>query len=53
MNDLEFVGCVYEWDIVGLFDFWWYIYNYIYYIYINVLGKDDDVGYGVVCLFLE
>lgn len=53
MNDPEFAGRHYEWDIVGPADFWRHTHNHIHHTYTNVLGKDDDVGYGVVRLFPE
>ena len=53
MNDPEFAGRQYEWDIVGPADFWRHTHNHIHHTYTNVLGKDDDVGYGVVRLFPE
>ncbi|QOF82196.1 acyl-CoA desaturase [Pseudomonas sp. ADPe] len=53
MNDPEFAGRQYEWDIAGPSDFWRHTHNHIHHTYTNVLGKDDDVGYGVVRLFPE
>jgi len=53
MNDPEFSGRHYEWDIAGPSDFWRHTHNHIHHTYTNVLGKDDDVGYGVVRLFPE
>ncbi|MDF5948842.1 fatty acid desaturase [Pseudomonas aeruginosa] len=46
MNDPEFAGRAYEWDIAGPSDFWRHTHNHIHHTYTNVLGKDDDVGYG-------
>ncbi|MFG0582415.1 fatty acid desaturase family protein [Pseudomonas sp. zjy_9] len=53
MNDPEFAGRHYEWDIVGPADFWRHTHNHVHHTYTNVLGMDDDVGYGVVRLFPE
>ncbi|MFI7867651.1 fatty acid desaturase family protein [Ectopseudomonas khazarica] len=53
MNDPEFAGLHYEWDIVGPADFWRHTHNHVHHTYTNVLGMDDDVGYGVVRLFPE
>ena len=53
MNDPEFSGRQYEWDIVGPADFWRHTHNHMHHTYTNVLGMDDDVGYGVVRLFPE
>ncbi|MDH4655229.1 fatty acid desaturase [Pseudomonas sp. JS3066] len=53
MNDPELRGTRYEWDIAGPSDFWRHTHNHIHHSYTNVLGMDDDVGYGVVRLFPE
>ena len=53
MNDPEFNGRNYEWDIAGPAEFWRHTHNHIHHTYTNVLGMDDDVGYGVVRLFPE
>lgn len=53
MGDLQLQGSIYEWDIVGIVDNWCKIYNFCYYIYINVCGFDDDIGYGLLCIFFE
>lgn len=53
MNDPEFSGRTYEWDIAGPSDFWRHTHNHIHHTYTNVLGMDDDIGYGVVRLFPE
>lgn len=50
LNDLSFNGINYDWDIMVIGFDWKYIYNYIYYIYINIVGMDYDVGYGLVCV---
>lgn len=46
MNDPEFAGRAYEWDIAGPSDFWRHTHNHIHHTYTNVLGKDDDVATG-------
>lgn len=53
IGDFKFNGNIYEWDIVVIVDNWCKIYNFCYYIYINVCGMDDDIGYGLLCIFLE
>ncbi len=53
MNDPEFNGRSYEWDIAGPADFWRHTHNHVHHAYTNVLGKDDDVGYGLARLFPE
>ena len=53
MNDPELSGRTFEWDIAGPGDFWRHTHNHIHHTYTNVLGMDDDIGYGVVRLFPE
>jgi len=53
MNDPELSGRSYEWDIAGPGDFWRHTHNHVHHTWTNVLGMDDDVGYGVVRLFPE
>lgn len=53
MNDPEFNGQRYEWDIAGPSDFWRHTHNHIHHTYTNIIGKDDDVGYGLARLFPE
>lgn len=53
MNDPAFCGRTYDWDIVCPGDFWRETHNHQHHTYTNVIGKDDDVGYGVVRLFPE
>ena len=53
MNDPELSGRSFEWDIAGPGDFWRHTHNHIHHTYTNVLGMDDDIGYGVVRLFPE
>ncbi|MDN5760183.1 MAG: acyl-CoA desaturase [Tomitella sp.] len=48
MNDPEIHSSTWEWDIVGTSDNWKYTHNHIHHKYTNVLGIDDDVGYGVL-----
>lgn len=51
MNDKYINLKGYEWDIVCDGVSWNWVYNYEYYIYINIIGKDRDFGYGLFCLF--
>jgi len=53
MNDPEFSGRDYEWDIAGPSAFWRHTHNHVHHTYTNILGMDDDVGYGLVRLFPE
>ena len=38
----------YEWDTVCPSDQWKYSHNYIHHTYTNILGKDRDIGYGIL-----
>jgi fatty acid desaturase len=51
MNDPELSGKTYEWDIDGPSDFWRHTHNHVHHAYTNVMGKDDDIGYGLARLF--
>ena len=39
---------MYEWDNVCPSDQWKYSHNYIHHTFTNILGKDRDIGYGVL-----
>jgi fatty acid desaturase len=38
----------FEWDIVAPAENWRYSHNYIHHTFTNILGKDRDIGYGVL-----
>ena len=48
MNDPEIHSTTWEWDIVGTSEHWKATHNYHHHKYTNIIGMDDDVGYGVV-----
>ena len=48
MNDPEIHSSTWEWDIVGTSEHWKATHNYHHHKYTNIIGMDDDVGYGVV-----
>ncbi|WP_182359866.1 fatty acid desaturase family protein [Tomitella gaofuii] len=48
MNDPEIHSSTWEWDIVGTSENWKYTHNHIHHKYTNVLGIDDDIGYGLL-----
>jgi linoleoyl-CoA desaturase len=48
MNDPEVHSSAWEWDVVGPSAHWKQTHNYIHHKYTNVLGMDDDVGYGLL-----
>jgi fatty acid desaturase len=47
MNDPEIHSSTWEWDMVGLSSQWRYSHNYRHHVFSNVLGMDDDLGFGV------
>ena len=53
MNDPEFRSATYEWDNVCPSSAWRNTHNYVHHTYTNVIGKDDDIGYGVLRIFPE
>ena len=48
MNDPEIHSTTWEWDMVGAAKHWRITHNVAHHDYTNVLGMDDDVGYGVL-----
>jgi linoleoyl-CoA desaturase len=48
MNDPELNGASFEWDTACPSDHWRHSHNYIHHTYTNVVGRDRDVGYGVL-----
>ncbi|MET4609861.1 fatty acid desaturase [Rhodococcus sp. PvR044] len=48
MNDPEIHSSTWEWDMVGLSSHWRYSHNYRHHVFSNVVGMDDDLGYGVI-----
>ena len=48
MNDPEVHSTSWEWDNAGPSSHWKHTHNFIHHKYTNVLGMDDDVGYGVL-----
>ncbi len=53
MQDPRFDGQTFEWDTWCTADNWRYSHNYMHHTYTNVLGKDHDIGYGVLRIFPE
>ncbi|PQA50132.1 acyl-CoA desaturase [Amnimonas aquatica] len=53
MQDPRFSGQTFEWDTWCTADNWRYSHNYMHHTYTNVLGKDHDIGYGVLRIFPE
>ena len=48
LNDPSLNGTNYDWDTICTGEDWKYTHNYIHHTYTNVLGKDHDIGYGVM-----
>ncbi|MFD4366321.1 fatty acid desaturase family protein [Rhodococcus sp. NPDC058521] len=48
MNDPEIHSTSWEWDNTGPSAHWKQTHNYLHHKYTNVLGMDDDVGYGLL-----
>src|SRR6201994_786230 len=48
MNDPEIHSSSWEWDMMGSSKHWRYTHNYVHHKYTNILGMDDDVGYGLL-----
>ncbi len=48
MNDPEIHSSSWEWDMSGSSKHWRYTHNFLHHKYANILGMDDDVGYGML-----
>jgi linoleoyl-CoA desaturase len=48
MNDPEVHSSTWEWDTTCPSEQWKHSHNYVHHKYTNVLGKDNDVGYGIL-----
>jgi NADPH-dependent stearoyl-CoA 9-desaturase len=48
MNDPEIHSSTWEWDMTGASKHWRYTHNFVHHKYTNILGMDDDVGYGLL-----
>ena len=48
LNDPSLNGAAYDWDTMSTGDDWKYAHNYIHHTYTNIVGKDHDVGYGLL-----
>jgi linoleoyl-CoA desaturase len=51
MNDPEFNGKTFEWNHSCPADFWRKTHNFEHHTYTNIMGKDKDLGYGLLRLF--
>ncbi|MDY6869445.1 MAG: fatty acid desaturase [Actinomycetota bacterium] len=48
MNDPEIHSSTWEWDMGGSSKHWRFTHNFMHHKYTNILGMDDDVGYGLL-----
>ncbi len=48
LNDPSLNGANYDWDTMATGDDWKYTHNYVHHTYTNIVGKDHDVGYGLL-----
>jgi fatty acid desaturase len=48
MNDPEIHSNTWEWDMVGPSSQWRFAHNYRHHVFTNVIGMDEDLGYGVL-----
>ncbi|WP_067848991.1 fatty acid desaturase [Nocardia lijiangensis] len=48
MNDPEIHSSTWEWDMTGPSSQWRRAHNYSHHTYTNVLGKDEDLGFGIL-----
>jgi fatty acid desaturase len=48
MNDPEIHSTTWEWDMVALSSQWKRSHNYRHHVFSNVIGMDDDLGFGVM-----
>ncbi|MBH0777795.1 fatty acid desaturase family protein [Nocardia bovistercoris] len=48
LNDPEIHSSTWEWDMLGVSAHWRYSHNYRHHVFTNVVGMDDDIGFGVM-----
>ncbi len=48
MNDPEIHSTTWEWDNAGPSEHWKITHNHLHHKYTNVLGMDDDIGFGLL-----
>ncbi|MEZ0366960.1 fatty acid desaturase [Mycobacterium sp. pUA109] len=48
MNDPEIHSSTWEWDMSGASKHWRFTHNFAHHKFTNILGMDDDVGYGML-----
>ncbi|GGS40995.1 fatty acid desaturase family protein [Actinokineospora fastidiosa] len=48
MRDPALNSRMFEWDTVAPAENWKHSHNYVHHTYTNIIGKDRDIGYGVL-----
>ncbi len=48
LNEPSLNGNTYDWDTIASGDDWRETHNYVHHTYTNIVGKDHDVGYGLL-----
>jgi fatty acid desaturase len=48
MGDPKLNSRIYDWDTMAPGENWKHGHNYIHHTYTNILGKDRDIGYGIL-----
>ncbi|MDY6997113.1 MAG: fatty acid desaturase [Actinomycetota bacterium] len=48
MNDPEIHSNTWEWDMVAVSSQWRYSHNYRHHVFNNIIGVDDDLGFGIM-----
>ena len=48
MNDPEIHSTSWEWDMSGPSEQWKRAHNYSHHTYTNIVGMDEDVGFGIL-----
>src|SRR6266480_894575 len=48
MKDPDLTGKGFEWDTACPGDQWRHSHNYMHHTYTNIVGKDRDIGYGIL-----
>lgn len=48
MNDPEIHSTTWEWDMTCPSSQWMHSHNFVHHKYTNILGMDNDVGYGIL-----
>ena len=53
MNDPEIHSSIWEWDTAQPAEQWKHSHNYVHHQFTNVLGYDNDIGYGILRMARE